>query len=203
MPAVQQKRWAARPTSQPLGKLSNGMIARRSRDGKLRRRRGLRPRVRLTSRRRSGSPFGHGDCFQGNWQVKRNASIGEPFMSSSPHPSRNVTTLGLLFGAVIFGMVLAGGFDLSAKGAAAPVAAAAGATASPAGEAPAQLRGRDRLSAVLRRPGGESPSGGGFDRGPDDREGRCPPDSGAWPVAGPLPVLLRPPWRPTAGGRQS
>ncbi|MEO8198167.1 MAG: Do family serine endopeptidase [Thermoanaerobaculia bacterium] len=62
-------------------------------------------------------------------------------MSSSTHPSRNVTTLGLLFGAVIFGMVLAGGFDLSARGSAAPVAAAASATATPAGEAPAQIRG--------------------------------------------------------------
>ena len=37
-------------------------------------------------------------------------------MSSSPHPSRNVTTFGLLFGAVIFGMVLAGGLDLIRHG---------------------------------------------------------------------------------------
>lgn len=62
-------------------------------------------------------------------------------MSSSTHPSRTVTTLGLLFGAVIFGMVLAGGLDLSAKGAAAPAATAASAVASPAGEAPSQARG--------------------------------------------------------------
>ncbi len=62
-------------------------------------------------------------------------------MSSSTHPSRTVTTLGLLFGAVIFGMVLAGGLDLSAKGVAAPAATAASAVASPAGEAPSQARG--------------------------------------------------------------
>ncbi|MEO7795149.1 MAG: Do family serine endopeptidase [Thermoanaerobaculia bacterium] len=46
-------------------------------------------------------------------------------MSSSSHPSRNVTTFGLLLGAVIFGMVLAGGLDLSATGAASPVTPAA------------------------------------------------------------------------------
>ena len=62
-------------------------------------------------------------------------------MSSSPHPSRNVTTFGLLFGAVIFGMVLASGLDLSATGAAAPVPVAADAAAAPAGDASAQLRG--------------------------------------------------------------
>ena len=56
-------------------------------------------------------------------------------MSSSSHPSRNVTTIGLLTGAVIFGMVLAGGLDLSTTGTAAPIAAAA--AASPAGPAPA------------------------------------------------------------------
>jgi serine protease Do len=56
---------------------------------------------------------------------------------SSIHPSRHVTTFALLLGAVIFGMVLAGGLDLSATGAAAPMAAA---QASPAGEAPAAVR---------------------------------------------------------------
>lgn len=65
-------------------------------------------------------------------------------MSSSTHPSRNVTTLGLLLGAVIFGMVLAGGLDLSATGSAAPITAATasgGAAASPAGETSAPSQG--------------------------------------------------------------
>lgn len=61
-------------------------------------------------------------------------------MSSSSHPGRNITTFGLLLGAVIFGMVLAGGLDLSTTGAAAPLAAGA-AAAAPASEAPAQARG--------------------------------------------------------------
>ncbi len=64
-------------------------------------------------------------------------------MSSSMHPSRNVTTFGLLFGAVIFGMVLAGGLDLSTTGAAAPLAplaAAADSSASSAAEASATAR---------------------------------------------------------------
>ena len=60
-------------------------------------------------------------------------------MSSSSHPSRNIATFGLLFGAVIFGMVLAGGFDLSATGAAAPVPVAT--DAIPAGEASSPMRG--------------------------------------------------------------
>ncbi|MEO8277708.1 MAG: Do family serine endopeptidase [Thermoanaerobaculia bacterium] len=54
----------------------------------------------------------------------------------SQQPSRNVATFALLGGAVVFGMVLAGGLDLSATGAAAPIAAAApaapGETAAPA-----------------------------------------------------------------------
>lgn len=65
-------------------------------------------------------------------------------MSSSTHPSRNITTIGLLLGAVIFGMVLAGGLDLSATGAAAPVTAApaaSGGSASPTGESPGLARG--------------------------------------------------------------
>ena len=63
-------------------------------------------------------------------------------MSSSQHPGRNVTTFGLLFGAVIFGMVLAGGLDLSTTGAAAPLAAASASGSSPAsaGEAPARAQ---------------------------------------------------------------
>ena len=63
-------------------------------------------------------------------------------MSSTQHPSRNVTTFGLLFGAVIFGMVLAGGLDLSTTGAAAPLAAASASGSSPAsaGEAPARAQ---------------------------------------------------------------
>ncbi len=41
-------------------------------------------------------------------------------MSSSSSRSRQVTTLALVFGAVVFGMVLAGGLNLSTSGAAAP-----------------------------------------------------------------------------------
>ncbi len=59
-------------------------------------------------------------------------------MSSSSHPGRNLASLGLLLGAVIFGMVLAGGLDLSATGAAAPVPAAPGAALSPASQAEAR-----------------------------------------------------------------
>lgn len=56
---------------------------------------------------------------------------------SFTHPSRHVTTFTLLLGAVVFGMVLAGGLDLSATGAAAP---APGIAAAAPGESPAALR---------------------------------------------------------------
>jgi len=52
----------------------------------------------------------------------------------STHPGRHLATFALLLGAVIFGMVLAGGLDLSPTGAAAPVAA------FPAADSPAAAR---------------------------------------------------------------
>jgi len=57
--------------------------------------------------------------------------------------SRQVATLVLVFGAVVFGMVLAGGLNLTSPGATAPAAPAAAPVASPAGPAiaPATIQG--------------------------------------------------------------
>ena len=120
-------------------------------------------------------------------------------MSSSPHPSRVATTFGLLLGAVD----LRNGAGWRPR----PLGHRSGRSpprlrrARGAGRSAARPQGGGVLHAVVRRSGGEGPSGGGLDRSPDHREGRRPASPrGGGELAGSVPVLLRP--RSGAAGRR-